>query len=184
MVGFRHRSVTIQALLALFALCEATRVCEASATLNANHGNLLFIAVAADSAVWVDSGNPLVIPQDGPFTAQVVDAGDDWTWANAALNGFTSGSVVVGGTGGPVGSFNATNVAGFGQLQFTLEGTSTGAAHPKVTILLPATASGGAVPTLSEWGLLSLMLAVLVFGTLILDRRRATLSSAPHGVEP
>lgn len=97
----------------------------------------------ASSGVTIDAGNPLVIPQNGDFLVDTVDAGSSWTWSSAALTGFAAGSVGVSSSPGSSGFFTATAVSGAGKLTFVLGPSPANPDHPLVFVQLSAVTDSG-----------------------------------------
>ncbi len=135
----------------------------------------------ASSGMKITAASPLVIPENGNFPVDAVDAGSSWTWSSAALVGFAAGSVNVASSPGPSGFFTATGVFGAGTLTFDVGPSSTDPDHPMVSVELVAATAGAAIPAMSVWGIVVLILLMLASGTTVLHRQ---LVACSPGVDP
>ncbi len=128
----------------------------------------------ASSGVKITAANPVVIPENGNFLVDTVDAGGSWTWSSATLSGFSGGSVSVASSPSPSGFFTAANVSGAGTLTFEVGPSSSSPDHPTVSVVLIATTEGAPIPAASAWGVVVMLFLILVSGTIIVHRRFET----------
>jgi hypothetical protein len=83
-----------------------------------------------------NAGNPLLVPENGSFDVQIIDALDDWAWSIPSLTGFDAGIVTVGAAESATGSFSASGVMGVGRLLFAVGASQTNPDHPLVYVEL------------------------------------------------